>query len=126
DAIEFVLVEEELFLAGSRLVDVDRRVDAAVGEATVEDEVGVAGALELFEDDFVHARPGVDQRRRDDGERAATLDVARRAEEALGLLERVRVDTAGEDLAGVRYDDVVGARQTGDRVEQDDHVATML
>ena len=57
---------------------------------------------------------------------AAFFDVAGRAEEALRALQRVRVDTAGEDFAGGRDDGVVGARETGDGVEQDDDVALVL
>ena len=86
----------------------------------------VAGALELLEDDLVHAGAGVDQRGGDDGERAAALDVPRGAEEALGLLQRVGVDAAGEDLARVRHHHVVRAGQTGDGVEQDHDVAPVL
>jgi hypothetical protein len=48
---------------------------------------------------FVHARTGVDQRRRDDGERATLFDVAGRTEEALGTLKRIGVDAAGEHFA---------------------------
>jgi cobyrinic acid a,c-diamide synthase len=55
------------------------------------------------------------------------LDVARRAEEALGLLQRVGVDAAREELARVRrHLGVVGAREARDRVEQDHHVAAVL
>ena len=96
---ERCLVDQELFLAGARLGDVDRREGALVGELAVEDDFRVAGALELFEDHFVHAAAGVDQRGRDDGERAAFLDVARGAEEALRPLQRVGVDAAGQHLA---------------------------
>src|SRR3989442_9477586 len=53
---------------------------------------------ELLEDHLVHARSGVDQRGRHNGERAARLDVAGRAEEPLRLLERVRIDAARQDL----------------------------
>ena len=74
--------------------------DALVRELAVEDDFRVAGALELFEDHFVHAAAGIDQRGRDDGQRAALLDVARRAEEALGPLQRVGIDAAGQHLAG--------------------------
>jgi hypothetical protein len=54
------------------------------------------------------------------------LDVARRAEEALGLLQRIGVDAAGQDLAGGGDDGVVGARQARDGVEQDHHVLLVL
>ena len=86
----------------------------------------VARALELFKDDFIHARAGVHQRGGDDGQRTAFLDVARRAEKPLGLVQRVGVHAAGKDFAGVRLHGVVGARQTGDGIEQDDDVALVL
>src|SRR5882762_7319056 len=94
---------EQLLLARSRAVDVDRREDALVRDLAVEHELRVTGALELLEDDLVHARAGLDQRGRDDGERSPVLDVARGAEEALGALERVSVHAAREDLARVRH-----------------------
>ncbi len=87
---------------------------------------GVTGALELFEDDFVHAAAGIDQRGGDDGQRSAFLDVTRGAEEALGALQGVGVDTAGEHLARRRHHRVVGAAQTRDRIEQDHDIAAML
>jgi probable HAF family extracellular repeat protein len=62
----------------------------------------------------------------DDGERAALLDVARGAEEPLRLLQRVRVEAAREHLARGRDHRVVGAREAGDRVEQDEHVLAVL
>jgi hypothetical protein len=64
-------------------------------------ELHVAGALELLEDHLVHLAAGVDERGGDDGEAAAALDVAGRAEEALGLVQGVGVHAAGEDLAAV-------------------------
>ena len=43
----------------------------------------VAGAFELFEDDVIHARAGVDQGGGDDRQRAPFFDVTRGTEEAL-------------------------------------------
>ena len=63
---------------------------------------------------------------RDDGQAAALFDVPRGAEEALRLLQGMGVDTAGEHLAGAGDHGVVGPRQTGDGVEQDDHVLLVL
>src|SRR5688572_5873670 len=83
DAVEVLLREEQLFLARARALEVDGREEALVGEPAVEVDFRVAGALELLEDDVVHARAGVDERGRDDGQGTALLDVARRAEEAL-------------------------------------------
>ena len=94
-------------------------IDALLGDAAVEVELHVAGALELLVDHVVHARAGVDQGGGDDGQRAAFLDVAGGAEEALGPLQGVGVDAAGQDLAGGRHHGVVGAGQAGDGVEQD-------
>ena len=88
-AAEILLRHQQLFLARAALRDVDRREDPLVRQLPVEVDLHVAGALELLEDHVVHAGAGVDERRRDDGERPALLDVPRRAEEALWLLQRV-------------------------------------
>src|SRR5881628_570024 len=112
--------EQDLFLAGAGPLHVDRGEGATLGDAPVEDHFHVARALELLEDHLVHTGAGVDQRGGENGERAAALDVARGAEEALGFLQRVRVHTARQDLARVRHHHVVSAAQAGDRVEQDD------
>jgi hypothetical protein len=44
------------------LQDVDRREDALVGDLAVQHDFLLPGALEFFEDHFVHAAAGVDQR----------------------------------------------------------------
>src|SRR5690606_29865248 len=62
----------------------------------------------------------------DDGQRATFLDVTRSTEEALRALKSIGVDTTGENLARGRNDRVVGASQTGDRVEKDDDVAAVF
>src|SRR3954453_24073737 len=88
DDLELVRRQQELLLAGSGGVDVDRREDPLVRELAVELELHVAGALELLEDDLVHPRAGLDQRRREDRQRSAVLDVARSTEEPLRRIER--------------------------------------
>ena len=77
-------------------------------------------------DSLVHLRAGLNQSRREDRQRAAVLDVARRAEELLRRVERGRVDAAGQDASGRRCREVVGAREAGDAVQQDDDVVTQL
>src|SRR2546422_8558889 len=94
DLVELFLREKQLFLAGAGALHVYGREGAPLGDPAVEDHLRVARALELLEDHLVHARSGVDQRGRHNGERAARLDVAGRAEEPLRLLERVRVHAA--------------------------------
>src|SRR5262249_47766569 len=84
--------DEELLLACARARDVERREDALVHQPAVEMDLHVPGALELLEDDLVHTAARVDERRADDREAAAVLDVAGRAEELLRAAERVRVD----------------------------------
>src|SRR4051812_30903939 len=54
DLREVVRAVELLFLAGARLRDVDAREDPAVEEVAVEQDLRVAGPLELLEDDLVH------------------------------------------------------------------------
>src|SRR3954451_10654460 len=47
---ERALLDEQLFLAGAGLADVQRREDALVADLAVEDDFRVTGALELLED----------------------------------------------------------------------------
>ena len=61
-------IDQELFLARPRLLDVDRRPEPALGQLAVEDELHVAGALELLEDQLVHPAAGLDQGGRQHGE----------------------------------------------------------
>src|SRR5215831_7190709 len=61
DLLELVLLQEELFLAGARLLDVDGGEDPLVHEAPVEMHLHVAGALELLENHVVHARARVNE-----------------------------------------------------------------
>src|SRR5437762_13265822 len=65
---ELALVGDELFLARAGAVDVDRREYALLGDAPVEMDFAVAGALELLVDDVVHLRAGIDERRGEDRE----------------------------------------------------------
>ena len=126
DAVEFFLGHQQLFLARAALVDVDGRENALVHQLAIQMDFHVAGAFEFFEDHVVHAAAGIDQRGGDDGQRSAFFDVARRAEEALGALQRVGIHAAREHLAGGRHDGVVSARQARDGIEQDHHVALVL
>src|SRR5688500_11024469 len=86
----------------------------------------VTGSLELFEDDIVHSRSGIDKSSRDDRQRTAFLDVSRRTKEPLWTLQCIRIDTTGEDLARWRNDCVVCTCETSDRVKENNDVALML
>src|SRR5271166_4103759 len=87
--LENVRRHEQFLLPGPGPCDIHGREGALVGDFAVEDDLGVPGALELFEDDFVHARTGIDERGGDDRQRAAFFDIPRRAEETLWPLQRV-------------------------------------
>ena len=126
DAAEFVWRKQDFVFTRAGALDIDGGEDALVGEAAVEIDFHVTGALEFFEDDVVHAAAGVDQRGGDDGERAAFFHVASGGEEAARTLQSVGVDTAGEHFAGRRSDGVVGAREASDAVEQHDDVALVF
>ncbi len=90
--------------------------------AAVEDQLHVPGALELLEDDLVHAAARVDERGGQDGEAAAALAVARRAEELPRELQRAVVDAAGHGAAAGAHLAVAGAAQAGEAVEQDHEI----
>src|SRR5690606_35559039 len=126
DDLQLVVRHEDLLAARAGRVDVHGREDALVGEVPGQAELHVPRALELLEDDLVHLGAGLDERRGEDRQGAAVLDVARRAEEPLGRVERRGVHTTGQDAARGRRREVVGARQAGQRVEQHDDVLTEL
>src|SRR5947208_12843167 len=108
---------QQFFTSSARAIHVDRRVHAFLRHAAIQVDLRVAGALEFLVDHVIHARAGVDERRRDDGERSAFFDVACRAEETLGPLQGIRVDATREHLAGGRDDRVVGAGEARDRIQ---------
>src|SRR5438552_2227851 len=71
DRFEVFWCQQQLLATRSARVDVDGRPEALLGNLAVEDQLGVAGALELLENQLVHPRAGIDQRRGDDRQRAA-------------------------------------------------------
>ena len=73
-------------------------------------DLHIARAFEFFVDHVIHARAGIDQGRRDDGERAAFLNIARRAEKTLGALQGIGIHTAGQHLTRSGNDGVVSTR----------------
>src|SRR5918998_2129747 len=95
-------LHQQLLLAGARVLDVYRRVDPAVRQLPIEPQLHVARSLELLEDDLIHPAAGLDQRGRQYRQRPAVLDVARRAEELFGRVQRGRVDATGKDAPGGR------------------------
>ena len=86
----------------------------------------VTGSFELFENNLVHARSGIDQRRGDDGEGSALLDVTGRTEKPFRFMQGVGIDTAGKNFSGVRLDGIVSAGQTGDGIKEDHNILLVL
>src|SRR5215471_11495107 len=125
DDLQLVGSQQQVFLAGAGGVHVDGREDPLVGELPAQPQLHVAGPLELLEDHLVGTGAGLDQGGGEDRDRAAMLDVARRAEEPLRRVERGRVHAPGHDPPAGRGGQVVGAAEPGDRVKQDDHEVTL-
>src|SRR5690606_25313236 len=126
DEAQFFLAEEQLLPAGAGALDVDGGEDAALGQAPVQVQLHVAGALEFLVNDVVHAAARVHQGGADDGEAAPFLQVAGGAEEPLGLVEGRRIQAAGQGAAAGGDDQIVGPGQPGDAVQEDDHVVAVL
>src|SRR4051794_27466069 len=119
-------IEQEFFFAGARTIHVDRRPNALIDEFTVEVKFHVARALKLLENDIVHARAGIDEGRGENGKASSLFEVSGRPEKALRLVQRVRIDTAGENLTRRGYFSVVGSGKTGDLIQQDHHVGAIF
>src|SRR5690606_4621583 len=67
---------KQLFLAGARAMDVDRREDAPFGQPAIQMELHVTGTLKLFVDDLVHPASRFHQCSGQDGEASSLFDVA--------------------------------------------------
>src|SRR6516165_1722023 len=126
DDLQLVRGQQQFLLARARGVHVDGREDPLVSQVPAQPQFHVAGALELLEDDLFHPRAGLDQGGGQDRERAAVLDVARRAEELLRRVEGRGVHAAGQDPAAGRGGQVVRPPEPGDGVEQHDDVVAHL
>src|SRR6266496_3876718 len=73
-------------------------------------QLHVSSAFEFFENYFVHAAPGFDQRGGENGKAAAFFNIARRAEEFFGFDKCLRLDAARHDSAFAWLQIVVPAR----------------
>ncbi len=94
DRLELLGVDEQVLLARARGREVDGREQPALGDLAVEDQLHVAGALELLEDHLVAAAAGVHEGRGDDRQRAALFELSRSAEELFGNRQRPAVESA--------------------------------
>lgn len=108
------------------LVDVYGREYALFGELAVKVYLHVACALEFLVNYIVHAAAGLDEGGSNYGKAASVFDVAGSAEEALGLMQRSRIHTAGKSLTGGGDGNVVGAGKAGYGVYEDYHVLALL
>jgi len=63
-----ILAYQQIFLARAGLGDIDGLIHAFVLQFSVQDDFAVPGSLEFFENNFVHFRTRIDQRRRNDGQ----------------------------------------------------------
>ena len=122
DAGQLVRVVEVFLAPGGGLGHVDGGENTLLGDGAIEMDLHVAGAFEFLKDEIVHAALRFDEGGRDDGQAAAFFGVARGAEEALGLDERLGIDASGHDAAFAGLQIVVAAGQTGDAVEEDDDI----
>src|SRR5438874_5495971 len=81
-------------------------------------QLHITGALEFFENQFVHSTASFSQSGRKHGETAAFFHIARRAEKFLWLGQRLRLYATGHDSSPARLHVVVSARKPRDTVEQ--------
>jgi hypothetical protein len=121
DLVEHGLGQEQFLAPRARFLDVDGGIDARLGQAAIKHDFHVAGALELLENDFVHARAGIDQRGGDDGQRTGLLGLAGGGENLARDFQRAGADAAAHGVA--LGTDVEGTAQACDRVHENEHVA---
>jgi len=126
DLVHVLGREEQLFATRSGEEDVDRGVDALVADLAVENELHVAGTLELLEDEVIHAAVGLDQGGGHDGEGAGLLGVAGCGEEFARDLHGAGVHAAAHGAASAALCVVEGTADTGQGVHEDEDVLPLL
>src|SRR6476660_1157723 len=117
-----VRTEELVFTTRAAGRDIDRGEDSFLGKRPIQLDFAVTGALELLEDDVVHAGSSLDESGRDDGERPTAVlrsDRTCRSEERLWSGHRRRIESAGKGATCAALDGVVSACHTRDRIEND-------
>src|SRR5258707_794952 len=75
DLVQVSLRKQKLLPTRAALEDIDGRVDAQVADLAIEDELHVAGALELEKDELIHTAAGLNERGGDNGKRTRFLGV---------------------------------------------------
>ena len=126
DLMHLLGVKEQFFTTCAREEDVNRGVDALVADLAVENELHVAGALELLEDEVVHAAIGLDKGGSHDGEGTGLLGVAGCCEEFARDLHGSGVHAAAHGATSAPLSVVKGATDTGQGVHEDKDVLPLL
>ncbi len=102
--------------------NVNGRKQPPVGKLSVEDQLHVARALEFLKNQFVHARPGINQRRRQNRKRSAVLNLAGRCEHLARNFQRARIHAAGHRSSAAAMHAVVRAGDARQRIHQNKNV----
>ena len=126
DLVHLLGGEEEFLATRAGKENVNGGVNALVADLAVEDELHVAGALELLENEVVHAAVGLDEGGRHDGERSGLLGVARGGEELAGDLHGAGVHAAAHGAAATALRVVERAADAGERVHEDEDILPLL
>src|SRR5207237_8067407 len=107
-----IRTEELVFTTRAAGRDIDGGKDSFLRQRAIQLDFAVTGALELLENDVVHARSRLDEGSGDDGERSAAVlgsNRARRAEAGFRSGHRRGVQPAGQRAAGAAFDGVISA-----------------
>ena len=91
--LQHLRLKQQLFPARTTAVQVDGREHALFVQTALQMNFAIACSFELFKDHFVHAATGIDQSGCNDGQATAFFYIASRAEETLGALQRIGIDT---------------------------------
>ena len=121
-----IRVIEKLLFSCSRFRNVDRGIDPLVHQGAVQMNFHVSGTLELFKDHLIHLAAGIHQSRRNDRQASPLFQIPRRSEKSLRFVQRIGIHTPGENLSAVRLHRVIGPRQTGDAIQKDHHIRSLL
>ena len=123
---ESIMRQKKFFAASTGLRDIDRRPDAFVDQTAIQHDLQVSRALEFLEHDLIARVARVDQRRTNNGQRSAFLDIPGSTKESFRFVQCVGVNTTGKDFSGRRDNGIVSTGQTSDRIKQDHNIMALF
>ena len=119
-------VQKQILAPGSGLHNINCRENSPLGKLAVKDKLHVSGSLKLLVYHIIHTAAGIYQRSSQNCQAAAFPHIPGSSEKPLRHMQRGRIKTAGQSTPAGRNYQVIGSCQTGNAVQKNHHILSVL